>query len=209
MKGFISRTAAGACLTAGLVAACVGCCGYADVVDPCYPMRYEYAARKEVCEARYQQVHNGHVLDQTVWNWQFERDEKNYNLGTDKLNPAGMDHLLYLIRRRPCPDQCIYLATAQDIPVYDPEHPEKFSQDRRDLDAKRIAAIQKYISAQTEGRGLTFHVVTHDPAEPDLPASVMAQEIAIRNAAFIGTLPTSGGGGGGAPIGGGGGAPGR
>jgi hypothetical protein len=180
MNGFITRTAMTVCLTAGL-AGVTGCCGYSDVVDPCYPTRYCFAARREVCEARYQQVHNGHVLDQTVWNWQFEP-------GTDKLNVAGMDHLIYLLRRRPCPDQCIYLATAEDL-VYDPEHPEKFPEARADLDAKRIAAIQKYLTAQTAGRGLAFNIVVHDPAEADFQAIPEGNAITLRNAGFQGVLP--------------------
>jgi hypothetical protein len=180
MKGFISRTALATCLTAGL-AALGGCCGYYDVVDPCYPQRYSFAARKEVCEARYQQCHNGHVLDQTMWNWQFEP-------GTDKLNPAGMDHLIYLLRRRPCPDQCIYLATAEDI-AYNPDAPEKFVEARADLDGKRVAAIQKYLNAQTSGRGLAFHVVVHDPAEADISAIPVSVAITLRNASFQGSLP--------------------
>src|SRR5262249_19171730 len=150
------------------------------------PARYGFAARKEVCEARYQQVHNGHVLDQTVWNWQFEP-------GTDKLNAAGMDHLVYLLRRRPCPDQCVYLATAEDI-TYDPEHPEKFPEARSALDGKRVAAIQKYLDAQTAGRGLGFHVVVHDPTEPDISAIPMGVAITLRSVPILGSagyLPPS------------------
>jgi hypothetical protein len=203
MKGFISRTALASCLTAGLAALGGGCCGYYDVVDPCYPQRYNFAARKEVCEARYQQVHNGHVLDQTMWNWQFEP-------GTDKLNDAGKDHLIYLLRRRPCPDQCIYLATAEDVHecfgnghsdlVYDPEHPEKFAEARADLDARRVVAIQKYLTAQTAGRGLAFHVVVHDPAEANSLASRMGVSLQLRDAPTTGVqgfLPPSSAGTGG------------
>src|SRR5947209_5202561 len=48
------------------------CQAYRNLVDPCYPQRYEYMARKEVNEAFIPQVQNGHVLDQTIWNWMFE-----------------------------------------------------------------------------------------------------------------------------------------
>ena len=43
MKGFIKKRLA-ACVAGGLVLA-GGCC-YRDLVDPCYPERFEYAARQ-------------------------------------------------------------------------------------------------------------------------------------------------------------------
>lgn len=191
MKGFITRTVVAACLAASL-AGTAGCCGYYDIVDPCYPTRYNFAARKEVCEARYQQVHNGHVLDQTVWNWQFDQ-------GSDKLNPAGQEHLTYLLRRRPCPDQCIYLATAEDI-TYDPDHPEKFAEARADLDSRRIVAIQKYLTAQTAGRGLAFQVCVHDPAPADMSAVPMGFPpflmLQSHYLGFTGTMPVTAAGAG-------------
>ena len=93
MKGFMTTCVAALCATSGL-AVVAGCDRYRNLVDPCYPERYEYAARNEVIAAFTPQVHNGHFLDQTVWNYQFEP-------GTDRLTPGGMDHLMYLARRRP------------------------------------------------------------------------------------------------------------
>ncbi|MBY0524888.1 MAG: hypothetical protein K2R98_15900 [Gemmataceae bacterium] len=159
MKGFITKIVVAGSLAAGLA---TGCCGYYDVVDPCYPTRYNFTARTEVCAALTPQVKNGHVLDQTVWNWMFEK-------GTDSLNGMGTDHLIYLLRRRPCPDPTIYLATAEDL-VYDAAAPEKFAEARGELDAKRIVAIQKYLTAQTAGRGINFQVSIHDPADPSINA---------------------------------------
>src|SRR4051794_34307779 len=111
MKGLIT-SAILCCAAAGLT----GCYGYRDLVDPCYPERYEYAARQEVKAALAPQVQNGHVLDQTVWNYHFEP-------GTDRLNQGGLDHLAHLARRRPAPDPVIYLQTAQPDVVYDPAAP--------------------------------------------------------------------------------------
>src|SRR5437867_1886311 len=99
MKGFITRTVTVLCAGSGLALA--GGCWYRDIVDPCYPQRYEFVARQEVGAAFAPQVFNGHVLDQTIWNYQFEG-------GTDKLTPGGMEHLAYLARRRPFPDGVIY-----------------------------------------------------------------------------------------------------
>src|SRR3954447_10228040 len=60
-----------------------------DLYDCCYPQRYWYQARQEVRAALAPQVQNGHVLDQTVWNWDFEP-------GTGKLTDGGLAHLAYL-----------------------------------------------------------------------------------------------------------------
>src|SRR5262245_5759462 len=83
MKGFIARTLAAACL-AGVVAG--GCFPYRNLVDPCHHDRYSYVARREVMDAFAPQVQNGHVLDQTVFNYHFDK-------GTDKLNPMGIQKL--------------------------------------------------------------------------------------------------------------------
>lgn len=199
MNGFIGKTMAAAVLAAGLAGA--GCCNYHDLVDPCYPQRYNFAARTEVCAALTPQVKNGHVLEQTVWNWMFGDPGQK---GSDRLNAAGMAHLTTLARTRPAPDPIIYLATAQDI-TYNPEAPEgAFADARRELDSKRIGAIQKYLTAQTADRGLAFQVAVHDPAEPDLPARATHNAIITWYPAFIGSASGSTGGGGG-----GGGATGR
>jgi len=188
MKGFIGKTLALG-LSAGF-SAMTGCCGYYDVVDPCYPARYSFQARREVCEGLSPQCKNGHALDQTVFNWYFKP-------GTDELLPSGQDKLLYLLRRRPCPDQTIYLATAQDVPEYDPKAPQKFVEARNKLDTDRAEAVRKYLEAQTVGRGLNFQVLLHDPAEPGMHAvpvglSVVAQWFTT----FRGSLAGASGAGG-------------
>ncbi len=90
------------------------------------------------------QIANGHVLDQTVWNSDFEA-------GSDKLTGGGMEHLAYMARRRPQPDPVVYLETAQDV-YYDPAKPNEMTDKRADLDARRVAAAQKFLTAQTAGR---------------------------------------------------------
>src|SRR5438270_10342140 len=132
MKGLINKSVAMLGISGMTLAG--GCDTYRNLVDPCYPERYEFASRQEVVGAMAPQVYNGHVLDQTVWNYQFEP-------GTDKLTRGGMEHLAYLIRRRPAPDGIVYLQTAEDLP-YDPAAPEKFAQVRADLDSRRIQAVQ-------------------------------------------------------------------
>ena len=190
MKGFITKTVTAVGLS-GAVLGMVNGCYYRDIVDPCYPQRYEYAARMEVNQALAPQVRNGHILEQTVWNYEFEP-------GTPRLTPGGMDHLAYLARRRPVPDTAIYLQIAQppDI-VFDPKVPDKFVETRAKLDNDRIQAIQSYLAAETSGRNLTFTVVMHDPGEVGIPAVTLQRSINAAQAASQGVLTRQSLGGGG------------
>jgi hypothetical protein len=183
MKGFIGKSLMAACLAGGL-AGTPGCDVYRNLVDPCYPERYEFAGKVEVNSAFKPQVNNGHVLDQTVWNYHFES-------GTDKLTPGGLEHLAYLARRRPAPDTVIYLQTAQDV-VYDPADPGKLGEARATLDNKRIQAVQHYLTAQTSGRPMSFTVLVHDPAVPGIPAVAAGLSVVRMNTAYQGSM-TSGG----------------
>lgn len=161
MNGVIKKTLLLACVACGLTL--TAGCHKDDLVDPCWPERYEFAARNEVVDAMAPQVRNGHVLDQTVWNSHFLFDEEK-GIGTDVLTAGGREHLAYLARRRPCPDPCVFVQTAQDLP-YDPAHPEKFVEEREKLDSKRVLAVQKFLDAYTAGRGAEFHVERHDPSQ--------------------------------------------
>jgi hypothetical protein len=185
MKGFIVKTVTAVCFAGGGLTA-AGC--YREIVDPCYPQRYEYAARQDVKASFAPQVHNGHVLDQTVWNYHFEP-------GTAILNPGGLDHLAYLARRRPCPDPMIYLQVAQDIP-YDPAAPDKYVEARNNLDAKRMQAIQDFLTAETAGRPVAFTVVRHDPGDPSISAYPMLNAVRLEQTSAQGVLVRPGGGGG-------------
>lgn len=202
MNGFIKKQAAGMCLIGGL-AALAGCSCYRDIVDPCYPARYEAESRNLVISALAPQVNNGHVLDQTIWNYQFEA-------GSDKLTPGGIQTLAYLARRRPAPDPVVYVQTAQDIET---GNFDKFADERSKLDNKRIDAVRKALAAMTAGRAVNFEVLVHDPHEVGLTAQPMARQIQLRDSGMQGVLsapsgtiganPASTGGGGGSSSGGG------
>lgn len=203
MKGFMTKLLAAAGMLSAL-ALSSGCDCYRNIVDPCYPERYEHASRHELNATMAPQVSNGHVLDQTVWNNQFEP-------GTERLTAGGLEHLAYLARRRPYPDTTIYLQTAQDLP-YNAASPEKLAEARAALDAKRIQAIQNFLTAQTAGRHESFEVVIHDPADVSIAAAPVAVSIQKLYAGSQGVLPTTAGagasstsGGGGVASGGGGG----
>ena len=195
MKGLITRAVAAACLGGGL-SLTWGCGFYRDLVDPCYPQRYNAMAESSVNETFGAQISNGHVLDQTVWNYHFEK-------GSARLTSMGETHLAYLARRRPAPDAKVFLQTAQDI-GYDPANPGEFTKVRSKLDNDRIQSVLSYLSAQTAGRPVAFDVTVHDPAEPGMSAQRMFRYPAPGDGAvqqmtngYKGTLPLSSGGGGG------------
>src|SRR5688572_16113630 len=119
MKGLITKALLAGC-GIGALAAAVQAVEPTKCADPCWPERYSYMARQSVYAVSAPQIRNGHVLDQTVWNYFFE-------VGTDKLTPGGLDKLNYLIRRRPHADTHVFVQTTgmNDV-VYDPAKPELF-----------------------------------------------------------------------------------
>jgi hypothetical protein len=193
MNGVIRKSVLVTCLLAGSV----GCYEYRDLVDPCYPQRYNYMCRKEVNMAFAPQVQNGHVLDQTVWNYYFEP-------GTDRLTPLGLDQLSRLARTRPEPDCNMFLQTAQDI-VYDAAVPERMAEVRHDLDSKRIAAVQRYLTSYTAGHPVAFSIVVTDPSDPSIAGTYVNGAINLMYGRARGGLLSGAGGAGGATVTGGGG----
>jgi len=194
MKGLIKRATAVTCLGGGL-ALSWGCGFYHDLVDPCYPARYNAMARDSVNDTFAAQANNGHVLDQTVWNYHFER-------GTAKLTMMGETHLAYLGRRRPAPDPKVFLQTAQDV-AYDPANPAEFAKARAKLDGERTQAVLNYLQAETAGRPVAFDVTIHDPAETGIAAQRMLQTpqpgtgaVLEMQRGYKGILPLSSGAGG-------------
>ena len=169
MNGFIPRTVLGLSTSLLLLA---GCAAYRDVVDPCWPERYNSMARVSVNEANNAQAFNGHVLDQTVWNYHFEHDTRS-GAPTARLTPSGIEHLNYISRRRPAPDTHIFLATAHDIPGLADMPAEKAVAIRLKLNDDRIAAIKNYLAIQTGAPG-AYAIDIHDPAEVYISAPQIA-----------------------------------
>ena len=141
MNRFVRAATAAAVLGFGAL----GChssgktCGdkYRDVVDTSWPERYNSVARQEVVAPFAVQVNNGHVLNQTVYNWHFEP-------GTDKLNAAGIQKLDSLARTRPNLDTRVYIQTARDLPVT-PESIQHVTAHRTELDNRRAAAAERLL----------------------------------------------------------------
>jgi uncharacterized membrane protein YgcG len=183
----------------GAQPASANCCKNKDLYDHCWPERYNNLAQREVNLAFTPQVQNGHVLDQTIWNWHFEK-------GTDKLTPGGMAQLQYIARRRPQPDCTVYMATALDL-AYDPCCPDRYCGANQELNALRVAAIQKYLVALNCGRPMDFQVLVHDPADVTINSgnqpgiNPVTNGLNLMNAAFRGSISSGGGGGAGGTAG--------
>ena len=137
-------------------------CGdkYRDYVDPSWPERYNSVARQEVIAPFATQVNNGHVMNQTVWNWHFEQ-------GSDKLTEAGVQKLDSLARTRPGLDPRVYIQTARDLPVT-PDSVSQVAGFRTELDARRAGMVQKYMGAQPGSPAV--EVFVHDPVVPGISA---------------------------------------
>jgi hypothetical protein len=178
MKGIVTKALAGAALAGGLTAG--GCETYQKCVDPCWPERYNNTARREVISAFAPQVQNGHILDQTIYNYQFET-------GTDRLTDSGRDQLDTLVRRRPVPDPRIFLATARDV-GYEPANPDAYKTAQDNLNNLRSIAIQKYLGAQTGGRPMQFEVVVHDPMPVGEAADPANRSIRLNHNSTAGSL---------------------
>ena len=163
MARYMKKLVAGVFLAGGAALA-AGChsdgSNHSGHGDPCWPDRYSNESRAAVVANFQPQVENGQVLDQTVWNMHFE-------FGSDKLNGAGMDKLDQIARRRPHPDQRLFLQTARDV-SYDVGKPEDYASKRQELDTKRVTAVQKYLSATLTGRQVSFDVQIHDPSVPGI-----------------------------------------
>lgn len=204
MNRMIRAAAAVAILTSGLGS--IGCVHtgraeghgpigdhWRNAVDPCYPERYNHAARQSVIAPFAQQVHNGHVLNQTIWNYYFEA-------GTEKLTPAAMEKLDSLARVRPAPDPKLYIQAAMDLPLTD-ANAAKITDLRAELDAKRAASIQKYLATIPAVPPVAYEIYVHNAPTPGINSemaagayrgSILGYRGGITGAAGIGTLGTGG-----------------
>ena len=137
-------------------------------VDPCWPERYAFQAREIALSPFANQAANGQAIDQTIFNGDFES-------GTDKLTPGGLDKLDTIARRRPV-DGRIYVQTSRDI-SYDPAKRADYAKTKSTLDGARADAVQGYLAASTAGRRLNFEVAITDPQDQRLPVAGPANAV--------------------------------
>jgi outer membrane protein OmpA-like peptidoglycan-associated protein len=190
MTRMIRAAAAAAVLVSGLGS--VGCVHtgsrepgqagdrYRNFVDPCYPERYQHAARQAVVAPFAQQVHNGHFLNQTVWNYHFEA-------GSDKLTPGGKEKLDSLARVRPSPDPKVYIQTANDLPQT-ADAADTVIEARNALDAKRAQAIQKYLATVPTGAPVSYEVYVHNAAVPGINSEFAARAYRGSQTGYVGNI---------------------
>ncbi|HYH67249.1 MAG TPA: hypothetical protein VD866_21310 [Urbifossiella sp.] len=160
---------------------------YYNAVDPCYPERYNAQARASVLVPFAAQVNNGHVLEQTVWNWHFDTS-------SDTLNPAGQAKLDAIAQKRPHPDGKVYLQVARDIPAYGAGGLETVAARRDDLTAKRAETIRKYMAAQPALQPVTYEVHVIDAPVPGMPAEFSARAYRGQATGYVGGLQSGGAG---------------
>ena len=155
LRQSVSTTAWAAALLG--VLSITGCYGtFHEVVDPCYPERYNCKARENVAEVRQLQVQNGLAYEQTLY-------VHHFNAGTESLNPGGIALLSRLANRRPAADTTIFFQTAQNSYDLDYKKPEEYASKRKELDEKRKVEIEKFL--KVERPDLTFTVLVSNPAK--------------------------------------------
>lgn len=134
-----------------------GCYGtFHEVVDPCYPERYNCKAREAVHDLRSTQVANGLVYDQTLF-------VHHFNPASETLHPGGVAQLQRLANRRPAPETTIYLQSAQNTYDLDFKKPEEYASKRKELDDKRKKEVENFL--KMERPDVTFTVVMSNPAK--------------------------------------------
>jgi hypothetical protein len=133
---------------------------YRQLVDPCWPERYNYEARMATREVFNAQAQRGHVLDQTIWSHHFEKDQRSGDDLVTKdpkskeqtvaLTPGAKEHLKYLAFRKPVADPHIYL--------------------QRDLSSevnfRRKVAIENYLATLVPGRPFVIEEIDERELTP-------------------------------------------
>lgn len=191
LRNVLTKTAwAGALLGVLSVTGCYGT--FHELVDPCYPERYNCKAREEVNDLRATQVQNGLIYEQTMF-------VHHFNPASETLHPGGVAHLERLANRRPVPETTIYLQSAQNTYDLDYKKPEEYASKRKELDEKRKKEIEGYL--KMERPDVAFTVVLSNPAKVGLSGAEGRSAIQnVRGTArgyfMIPGFQDSGGGGG-------------
>lgn len=152
MNGFIKKTAA-ALFSGAALLTLIGCQHYRDVVDSCWPERYNDLARKSVKHMHNAQSDKGHLLDHTLWTGDFD--------GND-LKPSGKAKLKYIANREPVAVVMkVWLQNADD------EAPAK----RANVNADRKMTITAFLDTQkSEGRTSLYEIEVHNYTQPTHPS---------------------------------------
>jgi len=151
MLGRILSKAGLGCAALALLSV-TGCYGTLhEVVDPCYPERYNCKAREEVRAYRDMQEANGTAIEQTLFVHYFEP-------GKATLNDGGIAFLERVSHRRPAPEATVWIQTAQN--TYDLDFNREagtVAQKRNDLDNARKELVERFLKVARPD--VTFTVV--------------------------------------------------
>lgn len=92
--------------------------------DHCWPEQYSRESMRRVNVPLAQQLHNGNLIELTIWDHYFETEEDR----EASLNGAGMARLQYLARKKPYVISDLLIQTSFDA----------------ELDKQRIDAVKEY-----------------------------------------------------------------
>lgn len=185
------QVAWGSLLSLVAVTGCVG--SYSDLVDPCYPQRYNCQARQAALEPLQTQAANGLAYEQTLYNYHFKAE-------SDELLPNGQQLLARLAARRPAPDTSIYVQTANDVP-FTPQDPEGYARKRKDLNERRVAAVKQFLKMLKPEVAFTVDVA--EPSKVGIDSREGATAVRDLHNSATGFLPIQTGMGAGGAAGGG------
>jgi uncharacterized membrane protein YgcG len=170
-----------------------------NAYDPCWLPRYSAVARQSILAPFAQQVLNGHVINQTLWNYDFEP-------GTDRITPAGVEKLDSLVRVRPAPDPKIFIQTARDLAAT-VDTVDRLAAARNDLDMRRAQTVAKFLAS--EPRQMPFEIFVHDPTDFGINSTAAGNAFRSQLQGYRGGITGGGVGAQGAGGGGGGGGGGQ
>lgn len=138
-------------LSASLVSL-TGCYGtYNELVDPCYPERWNCQARSAVQSRVAMQAKNGLDMEQTLFTYHFEP-------GSDKITPSGQNILARIATRRPSSFKEVFIQNSFDaMPStdFDANRAEEFQQKMRDLNERRKRNVIAYLNMRKPQDGDT------------------------------------------------------
>jgi hypothetical protein len=202
MNGRMKKGITAGLLVAGAFAG-AGCCGsYNDLVDPCYPQRYNCMSRAEVDAPLAAQARNGLILDQTLF-------VHHFAAGSENLLPGGQALLARVARRRPFPEPEVFIQAAQapyDFEYTTGKEDEALGR-QQELNEKRREATLAFLRRVRPD--VPFTVTIHKPSSIGMSAREATTAVQQLRGSATGAFQTNIGGstgtGGGTGGGGGGG----
>jgi len=145
MKRGTRKTWLAGLLSASLVSL-TGCYGtYNDLVDPCYPERYNCQARAEVQSRIAMQSKNGLDIEQTLYNYHFKPNSAD-------IAPSGQNLLTRVATRRPSAFKEVFVQNSFDAVTdanFDPATAGATADKIRELNKNRRDAVLAFLNSRS------------------------------------------------------------